>query len=130
MTYPSDWPKADPRRPKSLVSLITEQEKSDLYARKITARQLAEKYGVWESWVSTLFPGRVESLTAALKGKKQLTAARRGFRKEQAQLVKEGKQSILAASEACRVSYRTMARAVQELKARSLPAPNRSEGHE
>ena len=114
--YPASWPKPIPSRPQALVTRISDTDKLALYERKLTTRALAAKYGVTEPWVSTLFPGKVKSLTACMQSKKELAAVRKEHRLHLAALVINKTTSVLEASQTCRVSYRTMARAVQELR--------------
>jgi transposase len=114
--YPAAWPKPAKGRPASLVSKVTDEEKRQLYNRQLTTRDLAKRYGVREAWASTLFPGKIPTMTASIKNKKALKNTRREFRTGQAALVLEGRLSTREASVICRVSYRSMARAVQALK--------------
>ena len=114
--YPADWPKPCKLRPNSLISKITDEEKRKLYNRELTTRALAAQYRVKETWVSTLFPGKVQALSVLIKNKKILTKARKEFRTAQAALVIAGELSTVKAAEVCRVSYRSMARAVQHLR--------------
>ena len=114
--YPENWPKPCKLRPNSLVSRITDEEKRQLYEREVTTRDLARRYSVRETWVSTLFPGKTEAISVLIKNKKVLTKARKEFRMSQAQLVLGGKLSTVEAAKTCKTSYRSMARAVQTLR--------------
>lgn len=114
--YPASWPKPRKSRPDSLVSRITDEEKRQLYERELTTRDLAKRYDVRETWVSTLFPGKVEGASTYIRQKKVLTKIRKEYRFSQAALVLAGNMSTKEASKVCKISYRSMARAVQILK--------------
>lgn len=109
--YPDNWPQPDPHRPTSLQSRITDQQKLDLYNRKITTRSLAKLLHVHENYLSSQFPGRVP-----LPDPKKLQTARREFRNEIARLVLTGKYNINEASNVAHCSYNTMFRHVQKAK--------------
>lgn len=111
--YPENWPKPCKLRPNSLISRITDEEKRQLYNRELTTRELAKRYNVRETWVSTLFPGKVEAISVLIKNKKVLTRARKEYRVSQAALVLSGNLSTVEAAKVCKISYRSMARAVQ-----------------
>ena len=110
LPYPKTWPGACSKHPKSVVSRVTEQQKEDLFMRRITTRQLALELGVREQYVSSLFPGKIAT---ERKGKTLLLQARKEIRKREAARVIEGLLSITQAATALRISYRSMARAVQ-----------------
>lgn len=117
--YPASWPAANPLRPDAVPALITESEKRDLYVRNITTRELALKLQVKESYLSSLFPGKEP---ARDKMKKILRASRREYRTEYAKLVLKGQVSMQEASNLSKVPYRSMARAVQALRAQGAQA--------
>lgn len=127
MTYPDHWPKpkkfssdgSRATRPTALIYLITEAEKQALYDRKITTRALAAKYGVNESYVSKLFPGKVkntETLRQMQKEKRELRAVRKAFRVALAKRVLAGELSTSDAAIQARVAYREMARTVKAVR--------------
>ena len=116
--YPSTWPKAN-GNPHKLVSRITEQQKLDLYNRRVTTRALALTLNVREAYLSSLFPGKVSTTERPRRtgrDKSALLAARRGFRREVAGRVLKQEFSIKAAAEFANTSYRTMARVVKALR--------------
>lgn len=127
MTYPDHWPK--PKKytsetgrathPKALINRITEAEKQALYERKITTRALAAKYGVNESYVSKLFPGKVkntETLRQMQKDKRELRAVRKAFRVSLAKRVLNNELSTAEAAIQARITYREMARTVKAVR--------------
>jgi hypothetical protein len=120
MTYPDTWPKFNPRKPWALSSRITDQEKSDLYESKITAKQLAIKYGTHEKYVAAMFPGRlrVEKPPKLSKLEQPLAIAREEFRMAICVEVLKGKMTVIAASEVCSCSYNTMQRRLAIAKQR------------
>lgn len=109
--YPDTWPKANPKRPSTLASRITEQEKIDLYQRKITTRELARRYETNEKYVSALFPGK-----EPIYNKKPLVEARKAFKLAVAKEVLEGKYTIRQAAKVAYVCYNTMLRCVAKAK--------------
>jgi transposase-like protein len=111
--YPASWPKRNPLRPTAIVSLVTDQQKLDLYVRNITTRQLAQQLRVKETYLSFLFPGKEP---ARSKMKQALRGVRLEYRMMYAQRVIDKELSITQASELSKVSYRTLARAVQSLR--------------
>jgi AraC-like DNA-binding protein len=111
--YPANWPDCNPKRPDTVVSRITDQQKKDLYERNITTRDLAKLFGVREAYLSWLFPGKGPGFS---KAKKMLINTRKEYRCRYAAQVIEGKISIKDAATASRIPYRSMARAVQLLK--------------
>jgi transposase-like protein len=111
MDYPSFWPKANPRKPDSLQSRITEQQKRDLYSRVVTTRELAKTLGVHEKYLSFKFYSKVEVVD-----KKPLIEARKAYKLEIATQVMQGKYSIQQAADTAYVSYNTMQRCVQKAK--------------
>ena len=113
MNYPDRWPKPSYSRPRAVASRITERQKTDLYNRRISTRDLAKILGVNESYLSSLFPTK-EAPDA--RAKKVLIGVRKEFRKVQVDKVLAGALEIGAAALICRVSYRTMARSVQQVR--------------
>lgn len=111
MSYPSFWPKADPLKPELLQSRITEQQKEDLYSRKVTTRELAKLLEVHETYLSYRFPFKLPVVD-----KKPLIEARKAFKLEIAVQVLKGRYSIQQAADAAYVSYNTMQRFVQKAK--------------
>ena len=109
--YPSFWPRPDHRKPKSLKTRITEQQKQDLYDRKITTRDLAKILNIHERYLSYTFPGKVEVIN-----KKPLIEARKAYKVEIAKQILEGKYSIVQAARVANVSYNTMQRFLQKAK--------------
>lgn len=110
--YPDTWPKANPKRPLTLASRITEQQKNDLYQRKITTRDLAKLYNTHEKYVSALFPGK-----EPIYDKKPLMEARKAFKLAIAKEILEGKYTITQGAEVACVCYNTMLRFVAKAKA-------------
>jgi AraC-like DNA-binding protein len=110
MKYPAAWPKANPRRATTLASRITEQDKEDLYAKKVTAADIALKYGMHEVYVTSVFPGR-ENKHAS---KRTLIEARQAYRLELARQVMLGQHTILEAANIAHVSACTMTRMVNK----------------
>jgi hypothetical protein len=126
-TYPSHWPRPKTyssesgraTRPTALINRITEEEKEALYLRRITTRALAQKYGVNESYVSKLFPGKAvnaDSLRQMKIDKRELRAVRKQFRLSLAAKVLEGVLSTAKAADEARITYREMARAVKYVR--------------
>lgn len=116
--YPDTWPKAKGVG-FTLAHRITEQQKIDLFNRKITTRDLAKLLNVREEYLSTVFPGKIPATKAPRRyetERRALLDARKQFRVEQAYLVLAEKQSIKDAAKVCNTSYRNMARFVQALK--------------
>lgn len=116
--YPSSWPKPTDRR-FTLVCRITEQQKLDLYNRRITTRALAITLGVREAYLSTIFPGKIPSTKPAKRpnrAKRDLILARKAFRAEQARAVLSGKMTIAEAAKVANTGYRNMARVVKALR--------------
>lgn len=111
--YPDSWPKADPARPTSLQSRITEQQKRDLYSRKITTRDLAKELDVHEKWLSIKFPGKCPPNSEQAK---ELAKARKEFKLAVGVEVLEGKYTIREASVVASVSWNTMFRFVKQAK--------------
>lgn len=111
--YPTHWPEANPKRPDTVASRITDQQKKDLYDRKITTRQLAKQFNVREAYLSQLFSGKGPGFS---KAKKILINTRKEYRHNYAIQVLAGKITIKDAAKASRIPYRSMARAVQLLK--------------
>ena len=113
--YPTSWP-LPTSRPNSVVSRITHDQKKDLYERNITTRDLAKTLKVREVYLSQLFPGKGPTLTRA---KKALLVTRKEYRLSYAKKVIEGLLKVDQAATAVRISYRSMARAVQTLRIES-----------
>lgn len=111
--YPASWPKANPLRPTAVVSLVTDAQKRDLYVRNTTTRALALELKVKETYLSFLFPGKEP---ARSKIKRALRGVRHEYRMIYAQRVIDKELTLKQASELSRVSYRTLARAVQNLR--------------
>lgn len=111
--YPASWPKANPLRPTAVVSLVTHDQKRDLYVRNITTRALALELNVKETYLSFLFPGKEP---ARSKMKRALRGVRHEYRMVYAQRVIDKELTLTQASELSKVSYRTLARAVQSLR--------------
>jgi predicted transcriptional regulator len=117
MTYPNSWPRPSYANIKSVVYRITEQQKEDLYSRKVTTRDLAKVLGVREDYLSSLFPGKIEPME---RGRKELLQVRKEFRAEFARKVLSGELTLKKAGVLARTPYRTMARIVQTLKKEQL----------
>lgn len=109
--YPPSWPTRDPKDPTALRSRITEDQKQDLYNRRVTTRALAAELNVHENYLSSQFPGK-----APVKDPKKLIKARKEFRLEIARLVLTGKYNIKQAAATVHCSYNTMFRLVQQAK--------------
>jgi hypothetical protein len=126
-TYPDKWPK--PRlyssekgwatRHNAFINRITEQDKEDLYNRKVTTRAIAAKYDVNESYVSYLFPGKgpvSNPVKQAEIAKAELRATRKAYRMELAAKVLKGELSTVEAADQACIASRGMARAVKLLR--------------
>lgn len=109
--YPDHWRKANPKRPESLQSRITEQQKADLYSRSISTRELARVLNVHEKHLSYAFPGK-----EPIVDKRPLIEARKEFKLNVAKEILEGNLTISKASEKCFVSYHTMLRYLNKAK--------------
>lgn len=103
--YPAHWPKPNRHKPATLATRITEQQKQDLYNRKVTTRELATILGVHERYLSQHYSGKVPVLD-----KKPLIEARKAFKLEIAKQILDGKITGRQASKIANVSYRTMVR--------------------
>jgi hypothetical protein len=118
--YPDHWPKANPSRPRNLCSIISEQQKLDMYNRTKTTRQIAEELKVHETYVSKLFPTKIEpvrkEIAQALKKKRVM---RKEFRELWGKKVIDGQVSFAHAADVASVSERTMRRVVKSLIAAS-----------
>lgn len=112
MTYPNEWPKPNPLRPTSLRTRITEQQKEDLYLRKITTRKLAKQLNVAEKYLSVMYSGK-----EPIYNKRPLIEARREFRAELAKKILEGQYTTAQAADIACVSMNTMYRALHKAKA-------------
>lgn len=110
-TYPSHWPRFDKFHPDRLQSRITEQQKCDLYERKITTRDLAKLLNVSEKHLSAHFNGKVP-----IPDKRVLAKARREYKLEVARQVLHGKYSVQQAADVAYVSYNTMLRFTKHAK--------------
>lgn len=135
--YPDTWPKANPKAPLSAVSRITEAQKLALYNRETTSKAVALALNVGATYISTLFPGKVISMTASTPKKKALLDVRREYRALQAKRVLDGHLTIQKAADELRISYRSMARAVEAIRPPAkllvirmvpIPAPRVSKG--
>ncbi len=111
--YPAHWPKPNPLRPRTLPSRISEDQKVDLYNRRITTRALAQTLNVTERWLSRTFTGKRQAENKAEKRK-----ARQAFREFHANRHIRGEISLLQAADAACTSYSTIRRVVIELKSR------------
>lgn len=111
MDYPKFWPKANPLKPESLQSRISEQQKRDLFNRRITTRALAKALGVHEKYLSYKFYAKSQ-----IVDKKPLIETRKLYKLEVAVQVLEGKYSMQQAADIAFVSYNTMQRCVQKAK--------------
>lgn len=109
--YPDHWPKPDRRRPTLIQSRVTEQQKLDLYNRKLTTRDLAKLLNVHETYLSALFPGKV-----AIIDKKPLIEARRAYNTEMAKLVISGRYTVKEAAGIAFTTVKTMRRFMQKVK--------------
>lgn len=127
MTYPDTWPKRNAQKPWTLSSRITDQEKTDLYNGKITAKELAITYNTHEKYVAGMFPGRAPKKKPIPKSEMPLTLARVEFRMAICVDVLNGKYTVMAASKICSCSYNTMQRWLAKAKAQNpdlVPAYN------
>lgn len=123
--YPSTWPKAKPTRPAIVATRITESQKLALYNREITTRDLAKALNVAESYLSEMFPGKIPPLDMS---KTALAAVRKEFRMQEAHRVASGALKLDVAAELCRVSVRTMYRALNAARRISKePVPTAGE---
>lgn len=111
LPYPSSWPRPDPKRPSSLASRITEDQKLKLYNREITTRELAALLDVHENYLSYKFPTKVP-----IPDTKKLLQARKEYKLEVAKLVLQNKLTTRQAAEVAHTSYNTMARFVAKAK--------------
>lgn len=110
-SYPSHWPRPNKTRPTALQTRITEQQKEDLYHRRITTRDLAKQLNVHERYLSYMLPGKVPIID-----KKPLIEARKAFKLEMGKQVIQGKYTIRQAADASNVTYNTMRRFVEKAK--------------
>ncbi len=110
-TYPDKWPKPNPFKPNAVASRVTEEQREDLYNRRLTTRALAKLLDVHEKYVTHLFPGK-----APIADKKQLIEARKLYKLEIAKQVMVGKYSIQQAADVAHVSYNTMHRNLAKAK--------------
>lgn len=100
---------------------ITERAKpylSDLEARKLTLRALAELLDCNESYLSRLLSSklkRVQSTTEYRRKRSELLQMRQQMRRKHALLVKKGHKSLARAAADARCSQRTMRRYVSEV---------------
>lgn len=117
-TYPQTWPKPDRERPSKLASRITELQKQALYDREITTRDLAKELGVHERYLSAVFPGKVPIVS-----KKPLIEARNLYKMSVAEDALAGKYTRQEAAKIANVTYKTLLRYVQKVKARKAKTP-------
>lgn len=110
--WPTDWPRPNPKKPMAVQTRITDEQKRDLYNRKITTRDLAKVLGIHERYCSALFPHKVQ-----LRDRKVLMEARKAYKLEIANQVIQGKYTITEAAKVAFVSYNTMQRFVTKAKA-------------
>lgn len=122
--YPESWPKPDPLRPQRLASRISEDQKVDLYNRRVTTRDLAGTLKVSEKWLSYTFPGK-----RPLENKASKRKARNAFREFHAKRVVAGEALISTAADAACCSYSTLRRVVLRLqgKVRLTDSPTAQE---
>ena len=111
MQYPSFWPKADSHKPGSLQSRITEQQKRDLFNRRITTRALAKLLGVHETYLSYKFFTKVD-----IVDKRPIIEVRKLYKLEIAIKVLKGEYTIQEAANVAYVSYNTMQRFLTKAK--------------
>lgn len=109
--YPETWPQPVRTQPNLVQSRITEQQKSDLYNRVISTRDLAETLGVHETYLSGKFPGKVP-----LANRKVLLDTRKAFKLSIAKDILTGKYSIRQAADLAFTSYNTMHRCLAKAK--------------
>lgn len=121
MTYPTHWPRPNALKPLNLATRITEQQKHDLYERRITTRDLAIALDVHERYLSYMFPGK-----EPIVDKTPLIEARKAFKLEIAKEILQNKYSILQGSRVANVSYNTMQRFLAKAK---LKFPHLVEGY-
>lgn len=116
-TYPQDWPKANPRSPRSVASRITEEQKYALYNRTITTRELAKTLGVHEAYLSSVFPGKVKPVPQQIQeAMHKKRAIRLVFRGLLARRVLKGEISLASATTNANVSERTMRRVLKKVQ--------------
>jgi hypothetical protein len=116
-TYPDAWPKPNPKKPLSLVTRITEQQKRNLYNRLVTTRELAKNLEVHEAYLSAIFPGKVKPVAQQIKeGMHKKRAIRLVFRRLLARQVLKGEISLNAATARANVSERTMRRILKQVQ--------------
>lgn len=127
--YPEDWPKPDHLRPRTLASRISEEQKVDLYNRRVTTRDLAAKLKVSEKWLSFVFPGK-----RPLENKQSKLKARNAFREFHARRVIAGEALISTAADAACCSYSTLRRVVLRLQGKErltdTTTPTQEPSHE
>ena len=111
LPYPSSWPRPDPKRPTSLASRITEEQKLRLYNREVTTRELAAVLNVHENYLSYKFPTK-----APIPDTKKLLQARKEYKLEIAKQVLSNRYTIGQAAKIAHTSYNTMARFVAKAK--------------
>lgn len=119
MTYPNTWPRPVANKPEIVASRITEQQKEDLYNRKISTRDLALILGIREEYLSTLFPGKIEAPAKAHEAsRKLLLETRKEYRNTFGRRVLAGELTVSKAGVLSRTPYKTMSRVVNALKKR------------
>lgn len=109
--YPDHWPKPNRKKPTLIQSRVTEQQKLDLYNRRLTTRDLAKALDVHETYLSALFPGKV-----AIIDKKPLIEARRAYNLEMAKLAISGRYTVKEAAAIAFTTVKTMRRFVKKIK--------------
>ena len=112
--YPVHWPRPYKHKPTALASRITEQQKLDLYHRRVTTRDLAKILGVHERYMSQVFSGKIP-----VTDKKPLIEARKLFKLAVAEQIIAGKYTITEASKVANVSYNTMRRFLERAKVKA-----------
>lgn len=117
--YPDHWPKPDRKQPKLIQSRVTEQQKLDLYNRNLTTRDLAKLLGVHETYLSSLFPGKVPIID-----KKPLIEARRAYNTEMAALVLSGRYTAKEAATIAHTTVKTMRRFMKKVELARASAEN------
>lgn len=118
MKYPDYWPKP-PIGSESVASRITEEQKTALFNRQITTRDLAKTLRVSEKYLSSLFPGKDEenTLKRRVEHKQELVQVRKEYRLTLAKDILTGKYSIADAADIAGCSYNTMLRTLAKAKA-------------
>jgi hypothetical protein len=102
----------------TLNEKITEQQKLDLYNRKITTRELARILGVHENYLSRMYPGKIpiEKREDISKAKLALRATRKEFRLALLEQVALGKITLDEAAAQAHTTKRTLYRLMADEK--------------